>query len=193
MVKAKLKPVKTTVKREVLADEGHVFWSSEFFDNDETKPTYLVIDNYPAGGNPTSTVSLTQNLVYNQVANQLGGRGFWLAHLYTKMPALLTNNGFEHVDEEFADASLAELLRLANEATNVVIATGSISRKYQAASDRLGAVLDALANAVPDKPIDFLVSGDTDLPGAVVSRHVRVGSGDWILMPKDDVVWWKGE
>jgi|GEM_PF-5937453 len=193
MVTKRLKTEKMTIKCEVLSHEKHVFWTSEVFDSDETKPMYLVIDSYPANGNAANAISLTQNLVHNQVANQLGGRGFWLAHLYSKMPVRLTNAGLEHVDEEYEETNLNELLKVAKSATHIIVATGSITRKFQAASDRLGMVLDALANTVPDTKVDFLVAGDTELPAAVVSRLVRVGGGDWILKPKDDVTWWRNQ
>lgn len=191
MVSRKLKTEKMTIKQEVLMQDDHVFWVSEMFDNDITKPTYLIIDDYPVDSHPATTISLTRSLAHNQVANQLGGRGFWLAHLYYQRPKHLTNSELAGVDEEYVAINIAEITKVAKKATHIIVATGSLTRKFQAASNRLKQLLDALDAELLTNKIEFLVAGDSNLPAAIVSRHVRVGLGDWQLRPKDLVTWWK--
>lgn len=130
-----------------------IYWTKRIWDSD--KPIWLVIGNYPANTNLQQS-DLTSMLIQNNTVS-LGAGGVVIGNLFTRQ---VGHPSDRLLAEAFADDSIDELVKVAQDCSMVVIAVGSLIKKSKVATTRLEALLLRLQDEKHDYEIKQLISGE---------------------------------
>lgn len=132
------KKSKTTIATaEILIEkkvkDNNTYWTKYTWDKD--KPVVLVLANYP-GKLDILEEDLTTMLIKNEVY-RLGDYGtVVIANLFTK-PISRNIAGERTLSEAYEIDSMSEIVNVTKEVDKVIIAVGSLTNRFQIASDRL--------------------------------------------------------
>jgi hypothetical protein len=143
----------------------------------------VVVDTFPNDPNtPAMTENLTDMLIFNAM-QKMGVQSYQQLHLFATQPQPVNNGALQNIDKPVVQSLVAELVALSAEASVVILAYGSLVRRMPAAAEREKLLLESLAAAGLTDKVKYLVEPlDHDKVAAPVSRKVREGGQDWVLV-----------
>lgn len=127
----------TTVTTEILIEkrvkDDSTYWTKYTWD--KNKPAVLVLANYPSKLGIVEE-DLTTMLIKNEVYRMDDYGAVIIGNLFTKPISRNTANERTLADAYEID-SMTELLKVTKEVEKVIVSVGSLTNRYQIASDRL--------------------------------------------------------
>lgn len=127
----------TTVTTEILVEkrvkDDSTYWTKYTWD--KNKPAVLVLANYPSKLGIVEE-DLTTMLIKNEVYRMDVYGAVIIGNLFTKPISRNTANERTLADAYEID-SMTELLKVTKEVEKVIVSVGSLTNRYQIASDRL--------------------------------------------------------